>query len=108
MKGYGRQVVDKKPKYDLRALKLVFRTPGRLNMTYSAMRGQFELGFSDQDVVDVIQALSNADFYKSMPPTHPGFSNWQDVYKPTFKGIKLYVKFQVAQRGEMIVSFKAR
>jgi hypothetical protein len=77
-------------------------------MTYSAMQGQYELEFSDQDVVDAIQTLTSTDFYKSMPPEHEGFSAWQDVYKPTFKGVKLYVKFQIDKRGEVIISFKAR
>lgn len=49
-----------------------------------------------------------ADFFKSMPPVHTGFSVWQDVYKPVFKKVALYVKFQVDKRGEMIISFKAR
>jgi len=31
-------------------------------MTFSAMKTQYELGFSEQDVVDAIQALDEADF----------------------------------------------
>jgi motility quorum-sensing regulator/GCU-specific mRNA interferase toxin len=77
-------------------------------MTASAVQGQYELGFSDQDVVDVIQTLTNVHFYKSMAPKHPGFSAWQDVYKPIFKGIPLYLKFQIDKRGEIIISFKPR
>lgn len=97
-----------KPKYNLNIIKSAFKNIDKLNMTYSAMRGQYELGFSDQDVVDVVQAITNADFCKSMQPKHSAFSEWQDVYKPTFKGIKLYVKFQVDRRREIIISFKAR
>lgn len=72
------------------------------------MQGQYELGFSDQDVVDIIQVLTSGDFYKSMRPEHPRFSAWQDVYKPTFKGTALYVKFQTNHNDKMIISFKAR
>lgn len=97
-----------KPTYSLKSIQLAFQTIEKLNMTYSAMQGQYELGLSDQDVVDVIQSLSDADFYKSMPPVHTGFSAWQDVYKPVFKKVALYVKFQVDKRGEVIISFKAR
>lgn len=99
---------DKEPKYNLDTIKLAFNTVDKLNMTASAMQGQWELGFSDQDVVDAIQALTSVDFYKSMPPEHQGFLAWQDVYKPVFKRVALYVKFQIDRRGEVIISFKAR
>lgn len=97
-----------KPKYNLQNIKRIFNAVQRLNMTYSAMQGQYALGFTDQDVVDAIQALSHADFYKAMPPMHEGFSAWHDVYKSTFKGIQLYIKFQIDKNGEMIISFKER
>lgn len=98
----------KEPKYNLNTIKSIFNTVNNLNMTATAMQGQYELGFSDQDVVDAIQSLVAADFHKSMPPEHQGFSAWHDVYKPTFKGAELYIKFQIDNRGEMIISFKAR
>lgn len=97
-----------KPKYDLEIIKIAFNTTEKLTMTYSAMQGQYELGFSDQDVVDAIQALTCADFYKSMPPKHESYSAWHDVYKSTFKDVDLYIKFQIDKRGEMIISFKER
>jgi hypothetical protein len=96
------------PRYKLVSIKLAFTSTDKLNMTATAMNDQYLLGFSDQDVVDAIQALTGADFYKSMPPVHEDFTAWQDVYKPEFRGIKLYIKFQVGNRGELIVSFKKR
>jgi hypothetical protein len=108
MKEPEKPKVSKEPKYNLNTIKLAFNTIDNLNMTYSAMQGQYELGLNDQDIVDAIQALANTDFYKSMPPEHEDFSAWQDVYKPTFKDVKLYVKFQIDKRGEVIISFKAR
>lgn len=100
--------LSKVPKYDLVSIKLAFDAVDKLNMTGSSMQSQYELGFSDQDVVDVIQGLTSADFHKSMPPKHQGFSAWQDVYKPVFNKVALYVKFQIDKRGAVIVSFKAR
>jgi hypothetical protein len=97
-----------KPAYELRAIKLAFNSVNKLNMTVSAMQGQYALGFSDQDVVDAIQSLTSADFYKSMRPTHHEFLAGQDVYKSVFKSVTLYIKFQVDSRGEVVVSFKAR
>lgn len=99
---------SKEPRYRLEVIKHVFSRANKLNMTASAMQGQYELGFGDQDVVDAIQALTIYDFYKSMPPVNEHFTAWQDVYKSVFKKIALYIKFQVDNRGEVIVSFKAR
>lgn len=100
--------VRAEPKYSLHAIKRIFNKVDKLRMTASAMQGQYDLLFSDQNVVDAIQALVANDFYKSMPPQHEQFTEWHDVYKSTFNGVKLYIKFQIDKRGEMIISFKAR
>lgn len=97
-----------KSKYCLETIKSAFDVTEKLNMTYSAMKGQYELNFGDQDVVDAIQALTSNDFYKSMPPQHENYSAWHDVYKSKFKNKDLYIKFQINKHGEMIISFKAR
>lgn len=96
------------PTYDLSAIQKAFARADKLTMTFSAIQTQFELGFTDQDVVDTIQALTENDFYKSMPPVKLNFTAWQDVYKPQFKGIELYIKFQIDFRGGVIISFKKR
>lgn len=96
------------PTYDLASIKAEFKNVNSLRMTGSARQGAVALGFSDQDVVDAIQAITSADFYKSMPPINPSFSAMQDVYKPSFKGVDLYVKFQVLASGQLVLSFKAK
>ncbi|HEU5280799.1 MAG TPA: type II toxin-antitoxin system MqsR family toxin [Gammaproteobacteria bacterium] len=96
-----------KPSYHLALIKKTFSRINDLNMTFSAMTGQYDLGFSDQDVVDAIQALSSKDFYKSMPPKHVAFSGWHDVYKSHFNGRHVYIKFQIDKHGKVIISFKA-
>ena len=98
----------KTPEYALENIKKVFSRVDHLRMTVSAKQGQISLGFTDEDVVNAIQALTSRNFYKSMPPKHPGFTAWQDVYKSRFKGIDLYIKFQVGTRGELILSFKEK
>ena len=97
-----------KPSYDIEGIKLAFKSVDQLNMTKSAMQGQYDLGFSDEDVVEVIQSLTSNDFYKSILPKSPQFFGRHDVYTPFFKGIELYIKFQVDNRGEVIISFKAK
>ncbi|QBR83820.1 type II toxin-antitoxin system MqsR family toxin [Legionella israelensis] len=98
----------KTPEYVLEDIKKAFSRADRLRMTVSAKQGQVSLGFTDEDVVSAIQALTNRDFYKSMAPRRPGFTAWQDVYKSQFKGVELYIKFQVGTRGELILSFKEK
>ena len=42
---------------------------------------QMKLGLAFSDVLDVVMALTPADFYKSMT-THADHTVWQDVYHP--------------------------
>ncbi|GGI82437.1 type II toxin-antitoxin system MqsR family toxin [Legionella impletisoli] len=99
---------SKAPTYHLNDIKKAFNSANKLRMTVSAKQGQILLGFSDEDVVNAIQNLDWLDFYKSMAPRKPGFTAWQDVYKSHFKGVDLYIKFQVGQSGELILSFKEK
>lgn len=92
----------------MNTIKIAFNCTDKLIMTSSAKRGQIELDFSDNDVVATIQALKTKDFYKSMPPEHTNFVAWQDVYKTSFKGVNLYIKFQVNAKKELILSFKEK
>lgn len=96
------------PAYDLAGIKKIFDNPNKLVMTYSAKQGQIDLNFSNQDVIDAIQALTENDFYKSMSPKTKNFVAWQDVYKTHFNNVKLYIKFQINNQKELILSFKER
>jgi motility quorum-sensing regulator/GCU-specific mRNA interferase toxin len=60
----------------------------------------------DNDVVAVIQVLTQADFEKSMTSI-ADHRTWQDVYKPNVGGRTLYVKFTLdAQQALFLISFK--
>ena len=60
----------------------------------------------DNEVVAVIQALTLADFEKSMTSIADS-KTWQDVYKPKAKGRQLYIKFTHDARKELfLISFK--
>lgn len=98
----------KLPTYTLERIKKAFDDADKLRMTLSARKTINDLEFSDDEVVDIIQALSLDDFYKSMPPRHESFTAWQDVYKPRYRKIDLYIKFQINLAGELIVSFKKK
>ena len=77
-----------------------------MNRTYSATLGAEDLGMEEQDVVDVVAALSMQDFDKSMR-SEVDPSIWQDVYLPVANGREIYVKFTLDRQGDLLlISFK--
>jgi motility quorum-sensing regulator/GCU-specific mRNA interferase toxin len=96
----------RKPRYPLAEIKAAFGDAARLNRSYVSKQGSDALNMDDRDVVQTIQALTVADFEKSMT----SIANqriWQDVYKPKAGGRTLHVKFTRDARGAMfLISFK--
>jgi motility quorum-sensing regulator/GCU-specific mRNA interferase toxin len=62
------------------------------------------MGFELADMLDVIMALTAADFYKGMT-THADHTVWQDVYRPSTSAGDVYLKLTVID-DVLIVSFK--
>ena len=62
------------------------------------------MGLSVSDMLAVVQALTIADFYKSMT-THADHTVWQDVYRPSTQAGDVYLKLTVID-DVLIVSFK--
>ena len=77
---------------------------GKVRSTASALAGGAALGFSFEEIVGVVLALTPADFYKSMT-THADHHIWQDVYRPTTSAGEVYLKLTVID-DVLIVSFK--
>lgn len=77
---------------------------GKVRATMSALAGGAALGLDFAGILGVIQAMSAADFYKSMT-THADHRIWQDVYKPTTPVGEVYLKLTVID-DVLIVSFK--
>ena len=50
----------------------------RVRITISALAGGASLGFSFEEIVEVVASLTLKDFYKSMT-THADHRIWQDV-----------------------------
>jgi len=95
-----------KQHYELADIKAEFADSGRLNRTSTSQQGADDLGMDEDEVVAVIQALTFADFDKSMTSI-TNHKVWQDVYKPSVGGRKLYVKFTLDGCGELLlISFK--
>jgi motility quorum-sensing regulator / GCU-specific mRNA interferase toxin len=95
------------PSHDLADVQAKVRA-GFVNYRMAALRTAGELGFFRPDIDECILALCRDDFFKSMPALVPKWAGcWQDVYKPVFEGLKLYVKLQLFPGNRVyIVSFK--
>ena len=77
---------------------------GKVRSTMSALAGGAALGFDFAGIVEVVLALTPADFYKSMT-THADHRVWQDVYRPMTAAGEVYLKLTVID-DVLIVSFK--
>ena len=97
----------KTPTYDLEGFRQEFRSVQALRMTRTARNCAFELGLTLEDVVQVVQGMERAQFYKSMT----AFANhrvWQDVYHVPWLDLMLYVKLTVDELGRLILSLKEK
>lgn len=96
----------KRPHYDLAAIKLQMNNVETMVLTTSARNGIKRVRMSLQQAWQVMQGLSNRNFYKSMT-VYADNSVWQDVYHAEWRGTALYIKLQ--RDGDyFIVSFKER
>ncbi|MDI9233501.1 type II toxin-antitoxin system MqsR family toxin [Limnohabitans lacus] len=77
---------------------------GKVRATHSARVGATALGLNVPNMLAVVQALTPADFYKSMT-THADHTVWQDVYRPSTQVGDVYIKLTVID-DVLIVSFK--
>ena len=66
----------RKPHYDLAALKLAVQQRGADAFTATALVGAQAMGLDSANAIDVVCAMTRADFYKSMT-THAASHVWQ-------------------------------
>jgi motility quorum-sensing regulator/GCU-specific mRNA interferase toxin len=86
--------VKRRPHHDLDAIQRKFCDVGSLEITLKATRDAQAIGYSLEDVVDVVQALEVGDFVKSETAhSPPNSSVWHDSYRIPFDGMWLYLKF---------------
>jgi motility quorum-sensing regulator/GCU-specific mRNA interferase toxin len=57
--------VKRTPRHDLKAIQAKFGSVDSLEITGKATRDAQKIGYSLQDIVDVVQALEPGDFVKS-------------------------------------------
>ena len=100
------------PTYDLGELRALVRA-GKFRVTGTAMDAASSLSFDEEDVRDCVLQLAASDFFKTMPSHHKAGLH-QDVYRPMYAGVRLYVKVQIIHlhptRNEMavVISFKRK
>lgn len=105
VKRYGRQEL---PHHSLADIQAKFADPESLEITTTAIRSANAMGYSLEDVVDVVQALEKSDFVKSETAHNPRNSKvWHDTYKVPMDGMWLYLKFAGETLVDVtLVSFK--
>ena len=86
--------VKRKPHHDLTAIQAKFAEVETLEITTRAVRDAQAIGYSLEDIVDVVQALERGDFVKSETAHNPPNSKvWHDTYNIPCDGLYLYLKF---------------
>lgn len=100
--------VKRTPHHHLTAIQAKFGSVDSLEVTSKAARDAQKIGYSLEDIVDVVQALEPGDFIKSEtahnPPNH---RLWHDTYNIPCDGMWLYLKFAGETLiGVVLTSFK--
>jgi motility quorum-sensing regulator/GCU-specific mRNA interferase toxin len=96
------------PHYKLSKVQKTVADQESQPFTITALRGGLELGLMEQEMRQVVLALSRRDFYKAMT-THKDHRVWQDVYhRMTRDGISVYIKITDFTDGRPpVIQFKA-
>lgn len=96
------------PHYDLALIKADVRRLGRKAFTKSAEKTGLDLGFSSEEMQEIVFGLQKRMLYKSMT-TYEDHRVWQDVYHINTQDLEIYIK--VAYRpagGPPVISFKEK
>jgi motility quorum-sensing regulator/GCU-specific mRNA interferase toxin len=79
-----------------------------VRVTRTALKDAQALGFTLATMIDVLQSMKRAHFYKSMT-SFADHKQWQDVYHVPWDDLLLYVKFKDDRVTEfLLLSFKEK
>lgn len=99
----------RKPHYDLCKIKLLLEDENSRKITSTAQSTASKLGFSIEEMIDLICDLDGSHFYKSMT-VETNHKLWQDVYKINSSSDcevkKIYLKLQIKDEKSVVISFK--
>jgi motility quorum-sensing regulator/GCU-specific mRNA interferase toxin len=97
----------RKPHYDLAAVKSAVAQLGAAAFTKTALDGGRQMGLTTVEMLSVIEALSRADFFKSMT-TYSDSRTWQDVYHADTPAQKTaYIKITLRDSAP-VIQFKEK
>jgi motility quorum-sensing regulator/GCU-specific mRNA interferase toxin len=86
--------IKRKPHHDLRAVQSKFAQVETLEITRTAVQGARALGYSLEDIIEVVRNLEPGDFIKSETAHSPPNSKvWHDTYTMPWDDRWLYLKF---------------
>ncbi|MFA6309793.1 MAG: type II toxin-antitoxin system MqsR family toxin [Clostridia bacterium] len=101
-----------KPYYNFDDFKLSLQDANNIIFTDYAEDGKDEkigitkLGFSANDVLNILRSLKLSNFYEIKPPvTSKGERDYADVYKISRSKIRLYIKITMQGKKIIIISF---
>jgi motility quorum-sensing regulator/GCU-specific mRNA interferase toxin len=105
---YRTVVLKNVPHHALSGIQTKFADQESLEITSSAIKSANAIGYSLEDIVDVVHALEKSDFVKSETQhSPPNSSVWHDTYKAPMDGMWLYLKFAGETLVDVtLVSFK--
>ena len=96
----------RRPAYPLADIQATLCSEEGLRMSQTARGNVALLGLSEHDVVQIVSKLGRVQFYKSMT-SYIDHRVWQDVYRTSFEGMQLYVKFTKLEGEYLLLSLKA-
>lgn len=95
----------RKAHYPLTSVKRLIGE-GRVNFTMTAVAGGAAMGFSADEMLDVVSSLASRNLYKSMT-SHADHKVWHDVYHAATRRGIVYLKLTIVE-DLLIVSFKEK
>lgn len=97
--------------YSLDEIKVLICNEATRVITQTALNHAVGLQLGNNEskvIVECIKSLSPKDFFKSQPSDRD-HSLWHDIYRPTFRGRRLYVKVQIGHDGKaVVIQFKRK
>lgn len=95
----------RKAHYPLSAVKRLI-AEGNVSFTMTAGAGGAAMGFTSEEMLDVVSGLKTKDLYKSMT-SHADHKVWHDVYHAETESGVVYLKLAVVEEL-LIISFKEK
>ena len=100
-----RPLERREPAYGLTDVRVAF-SEGQFQSTVRVLKHLHRRGWGRSTIRSCVQSLAPADFHKSQRHLERP-EVWLDIYKPVFRGERLYVKFALLEYGQtyLVLSF---